>query len=105
VAEPQSVEEFFETLPSRVPANSTDGIKNSYLFEIKDVGAWLVDVDDGTVTVTKGEAEADVRIAMSEETFRKLVAREQSATRAVMTGKIRVKGDMGAATKLQKILA
>jgi len=105
VAEPQSVEEFFESLPSRVPADSTAGITNSYLFEIKDVGVWLVDVDDGTVTVTKGEAAADVRIALSEETFNKLVSRETSATRAVMTGKIRVKGDMGAATKLQKILA
>jgi putative sterol carrier protein len=105
VAEPQSVEEFFETLPSRVPANSTAGITNSYLFEIKDVGTWRVAVDDGTVEVTKGEADADVRIALSEETFHRLVARELNPMRAVMTGKIKVKGDMGAATKLQKILS
>ena len=77
---------------------------NSYLFEINEVGTWLVDVDDGKVTVTEGEAEADVRIGMSEEIFRKLVAGEQNPMRGVMTGKIKVKGDMGAASKLGKIL-
>jgi putative sterol carrier protein len=100
----QTVEEYFETLPSRVPAENTAGMTNSYLFEIDDVGTWLVDVKDGTVTVTKGEADADVRIGMSEEIFQKLVAGEQNPMRAVMTGKIKVKGNMGAASKLQKIL-
>ena len=54
--------------------------------------------------MAQGEAEADVRIGMSEEIFRKLVAGEQNPMRAVMTGKIKVKGNMGAASKLQKIL-
>ena len=104
MAEMQSVQDFFAELPSRVPAEKTAGIRNSYLFEIPDAGTWVVDVDDGTVTVTEGEADADVRISMSEETFRKLAAGEQNAMRGVMTGKIKVKGDMGAATKLQKLL-
>jgi len=98
------VAEFFETLPARVTPERTKGLRNSYLFEIADVGAWHVDVDDGTVTVTPGEAEADARIALSEDTFHKLVERRQSATMALVTGKIRVSGDMGAASKLQKIL-
>jgi putative sterol carrier protein len=104
VGEQQSVAEFFQTLPARVPAERTAGMRNSYLFEIADVGAWHVDVADGTVTVTPGEAEADARIALSEDTFHKLVARQQSATMALLTGKVKVSGDMGAASKLQKIL-
>jgi putative sterol carrier protein len=104
----KTVQEYFEELPSRVPPENTAGMTNSFLFEIKEAGTWLVAVDDGTVKVDKqdGEAEpeADVRIAMSEETFHKLVAGEQNPMRAVMTGKIRVKGNMGAASKLQKIL-
>jgi putative sterol carrier protein len=99
-----SVNEFFESLPSRVTAENAAGITNSYLFEIKEVGTWLVDVRDGKVTVTKGEAEADVRIAMSEEIFHKLISGEQNPMRGVMTGKIKVKGNMGAASKLGKIL-
>jgi putative sterol carrier protein len=100
----ESVKEFFETLPEKVPAEHTAGITNSYLFEIKEAGTWLVAVDDGKITVTEGEAEADVRIGMSEETFHKLAAGEQNPMRGVMTGKIKVKGNMGAASKLGKIL-
>ena len=103
-----TVREFFETLPSRVPPENTAGITYSYLVDIKEVGTWLVAVDDGTITVdekeAEGDAEADVRIGMSEEIFRKLVAGEQNPMRGVMTGKIKVKGNMGAASKLGKIL-
>jgi putative sterol carrier protein len=100
----QSVQEFFATLPSRIDPANTAGMTNSYLFEIKDVGTWLVDVKDGAVTVTEGDADADVRIGMAEDIFQKMVAGEQNPMRAVMTGKIKVKGNMGAASKLQKIL-
>ena len=40
---------------------------------------------------------------MSEEVFRKLVARQQNPITGVMTGKIKVKGDMTAARKLGQI--
>ena len=100
----ETVQQYFETLPSRVPAENTAGMTNSYLFEIKKVGMWLVDVKDGTVTVNEGDAEADVRLAMSEDVFQKLVSGEQNPVRAVMTGKIKVKGSRAAAAKLQKIL-
>ena len=100
----ESVKEFFESLPAKVPQERAAGVTNSYLFEITDVGTWLVDVDDGKVTVTEGEAEADVRIGMTEEIFRKLVAGEQNPMRGVMSGKIKVHGNMGAASKLGKIL-
>jgi putative sterol carrier protein len=78
-------------------------MSNSYLFEIADAGTWYVRVADGSVTVEEGEHAADARISMSADTFRKLVAREQNPMRAFMTGKIKVHGDMGAATKLQRI--
>ena len=100
----ESVREFFETLPARVPPDKAAGVTNSYLFEIRDTGTWLVAVDDGKVDVTEGDGEADVSFAMSEEIFRKLVAGQQNPTTAVMMGKIKVKGDLGAATKLKTLL-
>ena len=100
----ESVREFFETLPDRVPPGKAAGVTNSYLFEIKDAGTWLVAVDDGKVAVTEGDGQADVSFVMSEEIFRKLVAGEQNPATAVMTGKIKVKGDLGAATKLKTLL-
>jgi putative sterol carrier protein len=95
--------EFFETLVSRVDASKTAGMNNSYVFDIEGVGKWKVDVQDGSVNVTEGAEEGDVTITTSEETFDKIVSGEQNATSAYMTGKLKVKGDMGAAMKLQKL--
>jgi putative sterol carrier protein len=98
-----STKEFFDGLESRVDPSKTAGMKNSYLFEIEGAGMWKVDVDDGTVKVTEGPGEADVTISASEETFEKIASGEQNPTSAYMTGKLKVKGDMGAAMKLQKL--
>jgi putative sterol carrier protein len=98
-----SVREFFEGLETRVDQSKTAGMNNSYLFDIDGAGKWKVDVQDGSVKVTEGEQPADVTITASEDTFDKIVSGEQNATSAYMTGKLKVKGDMGAAMKLQKL--
>ena len=98
-----SAREFFETLESRVDPSKTSGMNNSYLFDIDGAGKWKVDVQDGNVNVSEGESDADVTISTSEETFEKMVSGEQNPTSAYMTGKLKVKGDMGAAMKLQKL--
>jgi putative sterol carrier protein len=98
-----STREFFETLESRVDEAKTAGMTNSYVFEIDGAGTWKVDVDDGKVTVTEGGGDADTTISASDETFQKIAAGEQNATAAYMTGKLKIKGDMGAAMKLQKL--
>jgi len=95
--------EFFEGLESRVDESKTAGMNNSYLFDIEGAGKWKVDVSDGKVTVSEGEASAETVISTSEETFTKMVDGEQNPTSAYMTGKLKVKGDMGAAMKLQKL--
>jgi len=99
----ETVQEFFAQLPSRADSSKTAGMTNSYLFDIVGAGTWKVDVDDGTVTVSEGSGDADVTIATSQETFQKIIDGEQNPTSAYMTGKLKVKGDMGAAMKLQKL--
>jgi putative sterol carrier protein len=98
-----SAKEFFDTLESRVDPAKTAGMTNSYLFDIEGAGKWKVDVQDGNVSVTENAEDADVTITTSEETFDKITSGEQNATSAYMTGKLKVKGDMGAAMKLQKL--
>ena len=99
----ESVQEFFQNLESRADSSKTAGMTNSFVFEIDGAGEWKVDVDDGKVTVTEGGGDADAVIQSSEETFLKIVAGEQNPTSAYMTGKLKIKGDMGAAMKLQKL--
>ena len=99
----ETVQEFFEGLPARADASKIEGMTNSYVFEIEGAGAWRVAVGDGAVTVEEGAGEADCTITTSEESFMKIVRGEQNPTTAYMTGKLKIKGDMGAAMKLQKL--
>jgi putative sterol carrier protein len=98
-----SVRSFFEELPTRADASKTAGMNNSYVFDVEGAGQWTVRVEDGQVTVEDGAHEADTTITASQETFQKIVAGEQNPTTAYMTGKLKIKGDMGAAMKLQKL--
>ena len=95
--------EFFESLEGRIDPSKTAGMTNSYVFEIDGAGTWKVDVQDGSVSVTEGAGDADATISASEETFEKIASGDMNATTAYMTGKLKIKGDMGAAMKLQKL--
>ena len=98
-----TAQEFFEALPSRVTPDRIEGMNNTYVFDIEGAGVWTVAVADGAVTVSEGAGDADCTFSTIEENFEKIVSGEQNATTAYMTGKLKIKGDMGAAMKLQKI--
>ena len=99
-----SPREFFETLASRVDPAKAAGLTATYRFEIDGSGNWTVDVDNGKVTVSEnGAGDADCTISASSETFMKIARGEQNPTAAYMSGKLKVKGDMGQAMKLQKL--
>jgi putative sterol carrier protein len=102
--EAENARQFFETLESRAGGSSkVAGLNATYLFDIDGAGKWTVRVDNGTVSVDEGEHDADTTIQASEDTFMKIVNREQNATSAFMTGKLKVRGDMGQAMKLQQL--
>lgn len=98
-----TVQEFFDTLPTRVDPAKTAGMSNSYVFDIEGAGEWTVAVADGSVSVAQGAGDADCTISVSEETLMKIAKGEANPTTAYMTGKLKIKGDMGAALKLQKL--
>jgi putative sterol carrier protein len=99
----EDVREFFATLPSRVDPAKTAGMSNAYVFDIEGAGTWTVRVEKGAVTVSEGAREADCTIQASAETFARILSGDQNPTTAYMTGKLKVRGDMGAAMKLQKL--
>ena len=99
----ETTREFFEGLPARADQSKLAGMNNSYQFDVEGSGKWLVTIADGTVSVREGEGDADCTISSTEENFEKILSGEQNATSAYMTGKLKIKGDMGAAMKLQKL--
>ncbi len=99
----EAVRDFFEQLPSRVGEGKAAGVNSTYVFAIDGAGTWTVKVTDAGVTVDEGDAGGDCTISTSAETFERIVDGKQNPTSAYMTGKLKVKGDMGAALKLQKL--
>ena len=99
----EAAREFFETLESRIDESKTAGMTATYLFDVAGAGKWTVDVHNGKLNVSEGGDQADCTISVSEDNFEQLISGDLNPTSAYMTGKLKVKGDMGAAMKLQKL--
>ena len=69
-----------------------------------DNEAILIDGSGATNTVTDQDSEADCTITMSTETYLKLQRGEIKPMIATLTGKIKVKGDIGLAQKLKQLM-
>jgi len=67
---------------------------------------WTLELKkDGTVQTGKGSVKPDVIINLSDDTFVNLASGKLSGQKAFMTGKLKFKGNMMLATKLDGVLA
>lgn len=64
----------------------------------------FIDGRDNTNIVTDKDDEADCTITMSLETYLKLQRKEIKPMIATLTGKLKVKGDIGLAQKLKQLM-
>lgn len=64
----------------------------------------LIDGSDGENTVSDKDEEANCTITMSLETYLKLQRKEIKPMIATLTGKLKVKGDIGLAQKLKQLM-
>lgn len=85
-------------------AQSVDPIGATLKFEIDDHRVYIDGTGDSNV-VSEGDGEADCVISTSLETLMKLQSGDINPMMAVMGGKVKIKGDMGLAMKLQSLLS
>lgn len=70
-----------------------------------DEGVVFVDLTQQPAAVSHEDKEADTTIITSLETLEKMRAGELNPMMATMSGKVKIKGDMGLALKLQNLLS
>ena len=94
---------FFDGLSAGVDASKIEGMNAVYQFNIGD-DIHTVAVADGALNVSEGPAEkASIELTMSEDDFLALTKGELNGQQAFLTGKLKIKGDMMLAMKLQSI--
>ena len=101
--------EFFAAKAEQIAsgAASLDGFNALYQFNLSgdDGGNWIIELTDETREVRTGEhPNAQCVINMSCGDFMAMIDGSLNPQMAFMTGRLRVKGDMGLALKLQSIL-
>lgn len=84
-----------------------DGLNVSYSFNLsgEETENYVLVVEDNRASVTAKETEeADCTLTMKVEDFYKLLDGKLNTTTAFMMGKLKVKGSLGLALKLENLL-
>jgi putative sterol carrier protein len=103
------VAEVFTQINERMNAEKAKKINATYLFDIGGDGGgkWFADLtkDDGP-WISEGEGEAKCTISVPKgEDWVAIASGKMNPTAAFMQGKLKVKGDMSLAMKLQGLLS
>lgn len=85
-------------------AQSTDPIGATIKFEVDEHIVFIDGTGDSNV-VSQDNNDADCTITTSVDTLMKLKSGDLNPMMAVMGGKVKIKGDMGLAMKLQSLLS
>lgn len=102
------VEQVFKTLMGVLSEDVVKKTNAVYAFDVKgaEEGRWYLDLKNGAGSAGQGEppSGADATFTMETENFVKMFQGKLKPTAAFMTGKLKIKGDMGKAMKLEKLM-
>lgn len=73
-------------------------------FDFEEDGLLYIDATQSPPVASQSDEDAEVTLTTSLETFEKIVSGAQDPNIAFMMGKLKVKGSMGLALKLNSIL-
>lgn len=103
-------QEHLNNLNAKMESVDKDKIKGMnaiYQFDLSgdSGGDFHINVADGEATVAEGASDnANITITMAADDFASLLEGKLNATSAFMAGKLKVKGDMSLAMKLQSLI-
>ena len=97
-----------EAIKKMISPELVKKVNGVYSFVISDAnpGEWYLDLKNGNGKLASGkfEGQSNCTLTMKAEIFNKMVSGGMKPTSAFMSGKLRIKGDMGLAMKLEKLM-
>lgn len=103
MTETQTVAGVMQEMEGKFRAEKAAGITATFQFDITGDGGgqWNAVINDGAATFSEGVADSPtVTITAADQDWIRIVNGQLNPQMAFMTGKIKVKGDLGLATKL-----
>jgi putative sterol carrier protein len=98
-----TVQESFEAMPGRFRADKATGTTATIQYDISGDGGgtWNAVIKDGACAVNQGAAtNPNLTLMIAAQDWIDMLSGKQSGQMLFMSGKLKVKGDMGLAMKL-----
>jgi putative sterol carrier protein len=102
----EEVQAIFDKMPERFKADAASGMNAVYQYDITGDGGgkWYTAIADGNLTVEKGEHEnPNITITVADQDYIDMVTGKLNGQTAFLTGKLKIKGDMSLAMKLNSL--
>lgn len=100
----EDLEEIFKELDEKLKRHSEElSTHNAVIkFDIKgpEGGVWTASLKPGNTGITKTDGDSDCTVSAKDTDFIKLVNGEMGPERAILTGRVRLSGNVGMAIKL-----
>lgn len=104
----ETIEDFIKAVPTLIDESKTVGVQAQIQLNLSGEGggSYYVVVNDGSVKVEKGTLEnPQMTLSTTTETALELLKGKSNPMTAVMTGKVKIAGDMSVGMKLFKLFS
>lgn len=105
--ESAGVSASMDRMKNMINSDLVSQIGGVYLFTLsgKEPGSWTVDLKNGDGGLSESAVDnPDVTMELDSDDFVKMIQGQLNATQAFMSGKLSIKGNMGLAMKLEKLM-
>jgi len=102
----QTVASTFDRMAEKFYPPAALGLNVVYQFDVVDGGNYFIAISDGACTIACGDHDApSITLTLDSDTVACVVEGSLSSVQAFMFGKVRVKGDIALAKRLEALFS